>query len=123
MALHNEIGQWGEKVAREHLVAQGYALMESNMHLGHKEIDIIALKGSRIVFVEVKTRSTAFADPTDAIDTRKIKRLARAADAFMQAFNIRHSPQFDVITIVGSPHSFELHHYPDAFLPPLAGAW
>ncbi|MDE5649953.1 MAG: YraN family protein, partial [Duncaniella sp.] len=60
MAEHNETGKWGEKVARDYLLAQGYAIMGENVRIGNMEIDIIAMKDSSICFVEVKTRSTDF---------------------------------------------------------------
>lgn len=124
MAKHNETGAWGEEMARDHLRRNGYTVLDKNAHIGHSEIDIIATKDDIIAFVEVKTRSTAFTDPLDAIDEKKIRRLAKAADSYMQAFEIRHNPQFDIITIIGTQEGgFHLHHYPDAFIPPLAGAW
>ena len=124
MGQHNKLGSWGEEMARDYLVSQGYAIMEQNQRIGHKEIDIIAIKGNRIIFVEVKTRSTDFIDPADAVDSKKIARLAKAADRFIQAYDIRQEPQFDIITVIGTPETdYKLTHYPDAFFPPLAGAW
>ncbi len=124
MAQHNDLGAWGEMKAREYLIARGYAIVDSNFHVGHKEIDIIATKGDRIMFIEVKTRSTPFKDPLDAVDKKKIKRISSAADLFMRAYDIRYEPQFDIITVIGCPAtSCEITHYPDAFLPPLSGAW
>lgn len=124
MAQHNEIGAWGEQIARDYLRRNGYTVFDTNTHIGHNEIDIIATKGNIIAFIEVKTRSDAFKDPIDAIDTRKIRRLSKAADSFLQTHNIKHEPQFDIITIIGTPQSeYELSHHPDAFMPPLAGAW
>ncbi|MBD5422733.1 MAG: YraN family protein [Bacteroides sp.] len=123
MAQHNDIGKWGEQLARDYLVSQGYAIFESNLRSGHNELDIIAFRGDTVAFVEVKTRTTSFSDPLEAIDTKKIRRLARAADSFLRAYNIIHEPRFDVITIVGSPDtSHTLTHYPDAIIPPLSGA-
>ncbi len=124
MARHNLIGSWGEKLAREYLIGKGYAIMDSNIHIGHKELDIVAIKGDRIIFVEVKTRSTDFCDPLDAIDTKKMRRLVRSADAFLKSQEIKHEPQFDIIVIIGTPESgHRLEHYPDAFIAPLSGAW
>lgn len=124
MAKHNQLGSWGENIAREYLIANGYAILEQNKHVGHKEIDIIAIKGDRIMFIEVKTRSTDFIDPADAVDNKKILRLTKAADRYIQTFNIRHEPQFDIITIIGTPDTtYKLIHYQDAFFPPLSGAW
>ena len=56
MAIHNELGRWGEDYAADFLAAQGYRIVERNWRFGHHDIDIIASKGNEIVFVEVKTR-------------------------------------------------------------------
>lgn len=119
MARHNELGAWGEKVAREYLLTQGYAIGGENTRIGNYEVDFIAMKGDRIVFVEVKTRSTDYVDPLEAVDSRKRARLVRAADEYIRSMNIRLEPQFDIITVVGSPEKYEIEHFPDAFFPPL----
>lgn len=122
MARHNELGKWGEQLAVDLLVTKGYAIVERNWRAGNLELDIIAIKGSRIVFVEVKTRSTDFVDPAAAVDRRRIMRLVRAADSYIHANNIPHEAQFDIILIVGSPdlpETPQIEHIPDAFLPPL----
>ena len=56
MAERNSLGKWGEQVVVDHLVAEGYAIVERNWRLNHLEIDIIATRGNEIAFVEVKTR-------------------------------------------------------------------
>ena len=123
MAKHNEIGQWGEQVAVDLLVSRGYAIVERNAKVGHYELDIVAMKGDRMVFVEVKTRSSELDDPIDAIDRKKIRYLCRAADTFMRARQLPHEVQFDVVAVIGNPSGdYTVRHYPDAFLPPLGGA-
>lgn len=125
MAEHNRLGEWGEKVATEYLVAKGYAILDTNARIGHYELDIVAMLGDRLVFVEVKTRSEASCDPLDAIDKAKIRNLCRAADAYVRAMKLPHDVQFDVITIIGTPMTpsgeLVIEHFPDAFLPPFAG--
>ena len=124
MAEHNALGEWGERVAREYLLRQGYAIGAENTRIGKAEIDFIAIKDDRIVFVEVKTRTTDFVDPSEAVDIAKMRRLARAADTYIRSMNILHEPQFDVITIIGNPDADPstavIEHYPDAFRPPLS---
>ncbi|MCM1348990.1 MAG: YraN family protein [Firmicutes bacterium] len=120
MAQHNELGQWGEQLAREYLVTHGYKVMEHNAHVGHKEIDIVATRGNRMVFVEVKTRRENLGEALDAVDAKKIRRLVRAANSFLQRFNAPWEYQFDIIAVIGTPQAgHTLHHYPDAFFPPL----
>lgn len=119
MAEHNIVGNWGEKLAREALIMKGYAITECNHRIGNHEIDIIAMKGNRIVFAEVKTRTTGLIDPLEAIDRKKMLHMARAADTYIRNNSIRHEVQFDIITIIGTPDKYTLEHIPDAFMPPL----
>ncbi len=120
MARHNDIGKWGEEIACEKLITEGYAICERNWHMRHYEIDIIAMKGNRIVFVEVKTRSDDYVDPRQSIDRKKIIHMTRSANIYIKTYNIPHEPQFDIILIVGSPDSgYKLEHIADAFMPPL----
>lgn len=122
MARHNELGKWGEQLAVDLLVTKGYAIVERNWRAGNLEVDIVAMKDNRIVFVEVKTRSSGFVDPLDAIDRRRVSRIVRAANSYVKAYNIPHEVQFDVIIIIGTPESGnmpQVEHIPDAFLPPL----
>ena len=44
MARHNDLGAWGESIAREYLITRGYTIIEHDKRMGHYEIDIIALK-------------------------------------------------------------------------------
>ena len=122
MAAHNELGKWGEHLAVDLLVTKGYAIVERNWRAGNLEVDIVAMKDNRIVFVEVKTRSSGFVDPLDAIDRRRVSRIVRAANSYVKAYNIPHEVQFDIIIIIGAPEggdSPQIEHIPDAFLPPL----
>ena len=119
MAQHNETGQWGENIACEKLITEGYTICHRNIHIGHYELDIIATKGNRIIFVEVKTRTNPTHDPLEAIDNKKIARMTRAANAFVIAHNIPHEVQFDIITISGTPDNYTLEHISDAFTAPL----
>ena len=56
MAEHNDLGKWGEQVAVDYLQRKGYEILERDWKSGHRDLDIIALDGDTIVFVEVKTR-------------------------------------------------------------------
>lgn len=118
MARHNDIGRRGEDIACELLVREGYAIVARNWRMNRYEVDIVALKGDRMVFAEVKTRSDG-CDPLDAVDERKMSYMACAADAYVQAYGVRHSVQFDVFGIWIDGDDFKVEHIADAFLPPL----
>ena len=117
MARHNTLGKWGEAIATEFLIARGFAIVETNWRSGHLEIDIIATRGNRMVFVEVKTRSSIDYDPLEAVDTRKKNHMVRSADCYLRSLPLDYEAQYDIITIVGDQHSYTIEHSPDAFLP------
>ncbi len=120
MAQHNELGAWGERLAREYLLAEGYAIGAENTRYGNVEIDFIAFKDDMVVFVEVKTRSSDFIDPMEAVDRRKRARMVRAADAYLRNNDISLDYRFDVILVIGTPDTTHtIEHIPDAFLPTL----
>lgn len=121
MAEHNELGTLGEQVAVEHLVRCGYRICERNWRSGRRELDIVALKDGELVVVEVKTRGSGeYGSPTDAIDSRKIRRIVAAADAYIRLKALDIPVRFDVISILhksGGEH--HITHIEDAFYPPL----
>lgn len=116
MARHNETGKWGENVACEYLKSKGYAIVDRNWRSGHYEVDIIAMSANRIIFVEVKTRDKDMEAAYDAFDTGKQRRLVHSANAFVQAYNIPHDIQYDLITIVGEEHNYRMEHHEDLYL-------
>lgn len=124
MAAHNELGKWGEETATELLRQKGYSIVERDWHSGHRDIDIIARTpdGATMVFVEVKTRSNDdVTRPTDAVDLRKIRNIAHAANHYVKSHNVDDWLRFDIVSIVGSPKAVKsIEHLEDAFRPLLA---
>ena len=68
-----ELGCWGEEQATQYLQQNGYEIIARNVRTPYGEIDVVARKDERMVFVEVKTRSTAsFGFPEEAVTEEKI---------------------------------------------------
>lgn len=85
MAAHNELGRWGENVAEVYLRENGYTILDRDWHSGHRDIDIIAIDGSDIVFVEVKTRkNNVFIEPEQAINFKKRQNLRLAINHYVK---------------------------------------
>lgn len=121
MAQHNELGKWGEQVAYEYLLVQGYTMVERDTRQGHFEIDLIATKGNRIIFIEVKTRSDLKVDPVQSINSRKIGRICAAANSYVKQHKLPHEVQFDIVIVIGNPDNYTIEHIPDAFIAPMRG--
>ena len=118
---HLERGEGGESVALEYLLARGWTLVDRNWRCKVGELDLIVTKGDTLAFVEVKTRENAGAgqfQPEDSITPAKMKKLERAARAWMQSNEDALGdffPRFDVITVVGAGRGEVVEHLEDAF--------
>jgi putative endonuclease len=112
-----DIGEKGERLAAEFLVAHRYRLIISNFKVpvGRNskgvqvtgEIDIVALDENGVLcFVEVKTRSSeAFAGPLSAVDLRKQRQITRTSKVYKRVFGLWKMPaRFDVVTVVIPPN-------------------
>lgn len=118
MAQKDVRGRAGEERAAQHLVTQGYAVLDRNWRCATGEIDIVAARGTDLVIVEVKTRRTEwFGHPFDAVDSRKRDRLWRLACAWVVAHPEaarRRRLRLDVIGITGEdPRTAVLEHLED----------
>jgi putative endonuclease len=102
MAAKDELGRRGEALAREHLIEAGYDVIDSNWRCSQGEIDIVALHGDELVFVEVKARSgLAFGHPFEAITVLKLARLRRLAGAWCEAHPGHRGPiRLDAIAVI-----------------------
>lgn len=116
MAKHNDIGIDGEAMARRLLEEKNYLILETNWRAGHNEADIIAYKDGRIVFVEVKTRSSEdYGEPESFVDARKRKSYIRLANDYVLQKNRLEEVRFDIISIVVGNDGLKIKHIEDAF--------
>ncbi|MBA0045123.1 YraN family protein [Mycobacterium sp. NPDC050853] len=82
----SQIGTRGEDLAVQHLASDGYGILVRNWRCRYGEIDIIAVDGEAVVFVEVKTRTgSAFGTPAEAVTAVKLRRLRRLAGLWLAA--------------------------------------
>jgi putative endonuclease len=106
-----KLGEQGEILATELLRLAGYQILVTNLRSRFSEGDIVCQKGDTIILVEVKTRSSRFTDPLQAITPTKIRRLKRTLNYLAAKFpnsNIR----LDAITVYWEPDSPPvLNHY------------
>ncbi|KPP86394.1 YraN family protein [Erythrobacter sp. HL-111] len=72
-------GREGEAEAAQWLALRGWRVLAERVKTPRGEIDLIARKGSLLGFFEVKWRARC-ADLADAIDERRLRRVAAAAE-------------------------------------------
>lgn len=85
MSYRKNFGRWGEDYAAGYLTQQGYAIIGRNVRTPYGEIDLIAMDGDVIVFIEVKTRSSkTYGYPEEAITKRKTNHMLASAQSYLQ---------------------------------------
>jgi putative endonuclease len=99
------LGDRGERAAARFLKQRGYRLLARQSRNRIGEIDLIALDGETIVFVEVKTRTShAAGHPVEAVTFQKQKQLTRSALAWLKRRGLlEHRCRFDVVAITWTP--------------------
>jgi putative endonuclease len=115
------LGARGEDAAVRFLKRLGYRIVERGYDSPLGELDIIAVDGRTIVFVEVKTRtSTGAGHPTEAIDENKQWRMTQSALAYLKSKRLlEYSSRFDVVAVTWPADSRQpkIEHFENAFAP------
>ncbi len=94
-------GLWAEALSRFWLRLKLYRIVASRAKTPLGEIDIIAVRGQTLVFVEVKARPEA-GQAAEAVSSQQKERLARAAALFLgrnPLYGGFHA-RFDVILVL-----------------------
>ena len=102
MRVKDVVGEFGERLAAEHLRADGMQILDRRWRCALGEIDIVAVDGGCLVVCEVKTRRSVLAGlPVEAVTPRKLLRLRRLAGAWLQAQD-RYWPdvRIDVVSVL-----------------------
>ncbi|WFR74676.1 YraN family protein [Prescottella defluvii] len=112
------MGAMGEELAAELLTASGLRILDRNWRCRHGELDLVAVDGDTVVFVEVKTRSgLGFGSPAEAVTYAKQRRIRMLAQRWLSASD-RHWPyvRFDVVSVlVGRSREPEVTHLTAVF--------
>lgn len=102
------LGKIGEEVAILELRKKDYRIIEQNFSTVRGEIDIIAVTGRILVFIEVKTRtSDAFGSPSESIDLDKASRIRKAASCYLTKMNAAGTLgfRFDIMAIMAKKNN------------------
>ncbi len=114
---NNLLGALGEQEAARYLRHEGYVILAANYETYVGELDIVAQKGKKLCFVEIKTRTEGgMTNPADAVDGRKRENIRGSAAAFMNANSLDMKYRFDIIEVfVRDEKVVKINHIKNAF--------
>jgi len=104
------IGSMGEKSAAKYLISCDYEILSQNWTCQGGEIDIVATKDGKLVFIEVKNVRNNFCKPHELLTLGKKKHLNRSIQQYLlKNKNNRDNWRLDLIAISNK----KLNHYED----------
>ena len=114
------LGRWGETLVAEKLRREGCTLLAAGWRCRMGEIDLIAVDGTYLRFVEVKLRrNDRFSKAMEAVDRRKQEKLRITAQLYLAEHPTQLQPRFDVVEIYApqglATRAPEIYVIPDAF--------
>lgn len=115
------LGPRGERFAARWLKRRGYKIVARGARSRFGELDLVAVQGETIVFVEVKTRRSATrGTPAEAVNRDKQKQIARAALMYLKEHHLlEYASRFDVIALTWpeGDRRPRVEHFQNAFEP------
>jgi putative endonuclease len=83
---------------------RGYRVLDTNVWLAGNELDVVARRGRRLVFCEVKSKvGERYGDPAEMVTPEKVRRVRRAAEAWLAVHPEVEDceARFDVVVVRG----------------------
>jgi putative endonuclease len=122
-SARDELGRRGEDEAARHLKSLGYRIVGRRERILRGDIDIVALDGRTVVFVEVRSRTdTAHGHPAETVGPVKQRRIAELAAAYIRRHRLEdQSVRIDVVAVTFSDQGGGrpvVEHFQNAFDSP-----
>lgn len=119
MDPRRRFGNQGEALASEFLQKLGYQILYRQYRTRGGEIDLVCRHGEEVVFVEVKTRSTAvFGYPEESVTPKKIARMRFTAEQYLQEYQLFDVVwRFDVISVLFDKEPPRVDHFINIDIP------
>ncbi|MEM7583524.1 MAG: YraN family protein [Acidobacteriota bacterium] len=110
-------GQLGEDAAVEWLQQQrGYRILDRNVTSRVGELDVVAIDGETLCFVEIKARSSkTYGAAVEAVTAAKQRRVARAASLYLARRPFEGPCRFDVLALDSEDDGWRYTLVQDAF--------
>lgn len=108
--------QVGEDAAERALIRKGMRIVARNWRCRMGELDLVAVDGDTLVFVEVKCRAKdSLYDPALAVDHTKRVKVRKMAQVFLATARPKFvGCRFDVVSVTAGP-PLKILHITDAF--------
>ena len=118
MRDHLHTGRQGEALAAHWLRLRGHRILDRNWRYGHLELDLVTHSDGKLHVIEVKTkRGEHGVRPEEEVRPAKLRRLLKAADAYVRQKGVTCPMRIDVLAIrLGKDGEMEFFLIEDVYL-------
>jgi putative endonuclease len=110
------LGKKGEELVARSLQQAGFTILEKNYSIKQGEIDIIAIKGEVLAFVEVKLRRNPLFSLSELIVPSKQRKIVTTALWYISKHNLHDLVyRFDVALVEGTDTEYKISYIENAF--------
>ncbi len=112
-----DLGRFGEETALSAIERAGYVKVCTNYRCPLGEIDLIAMDGDTLVFIEIKTRKgRSPSEAKEAVNYKKQRQITKVAFSYMKARGCMGvKARFDVVAIGMGNNGPEIELIKNAF--------
>jgi len=114
-SLHERRGRYAEWIAAVFMIVKGYRILARRQRTPFGELDLIAVRGKRLAFVEVKLRRN-HTEALSAIGRRQAGRMAQAAEHWVWQHRRYRGSTIGLDAVYVSKNALP-HYAPDALQP------
>lgn len=94
-------GKLGEKIAEDYLKKRGYKIIDRNFKTKYGEIDLVCLRGNKLIIIEVRTKiGENFGSPEDSLNKNKLRKIWLNARNYSAGKKWRGDVNIDAVCIV-----------------------
>lgn len=106
-----DLGKEAEDRAASYLASHGYTLITRRWHGHHAELDLVAMDGETLVFVEVRARTGRLVAPEETITEGKLSRFKQSVEKYLRENGLESSAvRLDLVAVDENG----LRHFPGA---------
>ncbi len=114
--IRRQLGSEGEQLVGRYLEEQQFSIAAYNYALRWGEIDIIAVRGELLIFVEVKLRQRHYFHLSEVVGRDKQKKIIKTARAYIAYQRLQDRVyRFDVALLEKQESNYTLTYIANAF--------
>lgn len=110
-----QIGNEYERIVCDYLVQNGMKIIDRNYTVKGGEIDIVAVDGEYICFVEVKFRTARAIDAYSSVGHAKQRRIIKSAEKYLYETGGKYQPRFDVCFVFSDCGELSFEYIKNAY--------